>query len=271
MKNLCVVVCSVMLFGGCGSSGNVSTANNLTMQSGQWEYAVVPDGSSTPMYVDFNIPVTSSIVSASNAVIFNPSVVGLPGAAAPIYCGGFNLQGSITDATLKGNMSWGQPSSHFADVTGSLAVDGKSISNGSYSGQMCLDVTGPVISGPHVKGSLTGYTITPINGTFKGILNSSLYGADVVTFSIIQNPDLTLTVSGTSVENGVTSMLISTVVPSNNSVNGATIGINGVANNINGSEPFGLIGHLDVSATQITITNMSIGTNENITGALTKQ
>lgn len=270
MKNLWVVVCSGMLLVACGSGGSPSTAN-VSMQSGQWEYAVVPDGSSTPMYVDFNVPVTSRIVSVSNAVIFNPSVVGLPGATAPIYCGDFNLRGSVTETTLKGNMSWGQPSSLFADVGGSLAKDGKSISNGSYSGQMCLDATGPVISGPHVKGSLTGYTVAPINGTFKGILNSSLHGAVVVTLLITQNPDFTLTVSGTSVENGVTSTLVPTEVPSNDSVNGATIGINGFANNINGREPFGLGGHLDPNATQITITNMSVGNNENITGALTKQ
>jgi hypothetical protein len=258
-----------MLLVACGSGGSPSTAN-VSMQSGQWEYAVVPDGGSTPMYVDFNIPVTSSIVSASNAVIFNPSVVGLPGAMAPIYCNGFNLRGSVTETTLKGNMSWGQPSSHFADVSGSLATDGKSISNGSYSGQTCLDTTGPGISGPHVKGSLTGYTIAPINGTFKGILNSSLHGAVVMTLSITQNPDFTLTVSGTFVENGVTSTFIPTDVP-NDSINGATIAIGDVANNINGSEPFALSGHLDPNATQITITHMSIGINEYITGALTKQ
>ena len=110
----------------------------------------------------------------------------------------------------------------------------------------------------------------PSMGPSRGILNSSLHGSAIVTFSITQNPDFTLKVSGTIVENGVTSTLVPTDVPSNTSVLGATVNIGGLAININGSNPFGFIGHLNPEATQITITNMSIGTNENVTGALTE-
>ncbi len=271
MKNLWLVVCAAMLLAACGSAGVGSTANNVTMQGGQWEYAVVPDNSSTPIYIDVNLSESHGPLSASNAVIFNPAVVGLPNAIAPIYCGGFDLNGNITDATLRGDMSWGQPSSQFASLAGDLATDGKSISKGSYSGHLCLATTGPgASSGPELKGALTGYTISPVSGTFNGIVNGNLHGAGLVTFSITQNPDFTLKVSGTIVENGVTSTIVPTDVPSNNSVNGATIYINGLAININGSEPFGLIGHLNPNATQITITDMGTS-NENFTGALTKQ
>ena len=271
MKNLWVVVCAAMLLAACGSAGTGSSLNNVTMQGGQWELAVAPDNNSSPLYIDVNLPATNVSVSASNALIYNPAVVGLPGADAPIYCGSFNLNGSIAKATLKGNMSWGQPSSNFASIAGSLATDGKSLTNGSYSGQICLAATGPTISGPHVSGALTGYTVSPVNGTFKGILNSSLHGSTIVTFSISQNPDFTLKVSGTIVDNGVTSTFVPTDVPTNASVVGATVGIEGLANNINGSNPFGFSGHLNPEATQITITNMAIGNNENLTGALTKQ
>lgn len=56
----------------------------------------------------------------------------------------------------------------------------------------------------NTKGTFTGYTVEPLNGTFLGTLTSSLYGADVVTVSFTQNPDYTLSVTGTSVENGLT-------------------------------------------------------------------
>jgi hypothetical protein len=61
--------------------------------------------------------------------------------------------------------------------------------------------------------SLVGYTIAPRNGTFTGTLNSSLYGADVVTLSITQNPDFSLNATRTSVANGVTTALISSNTP----------------------------------------------------------
>jgi hypothetical protein len=162
MKNLCLVVCAATLLAACGSGGSGSSLNNVTMQGGQWEFAVAPDNSSSPLYIDVNLPATNGSLSASNASIFNPAVVGLPGADAPIYCGSFNLNGSIAEATLKGSMSWGQPSSNFARITGSLATDGKSLSKGSYSGQICLAATGPGTGGPHVSGALTGYTVSPV-------------------------------------------------------------------------------------------------------------
>ena len=270
MKNLWLVVCAAMLLAACGSAGTGSNLNNVTMQGGQWELAVAPDNSSSPLYIDVNLPATNISLSSSNALIYNPAVVGLPGADAPIYCGSFNLDGSIAGAMLKGNMSWGQPSSNFASITGSLATDGKSFSKGSYSGQICVDTTGPAISGPHVSGALTGYTVSPVNGTFKGILNSSLYGSATVTFAITQNPDFTLKVSGTIVENGVTSTVVPLDLPSDASVVGATVSIAANLNNINGSNPFGFTGHLNPEATQITITDMG-SPNENFTGALTKQ
>ena len=271
MKNLWLVVCAATLLAACGSAGTGSSLNNVTMQGGQWEFAVVPDNLSSPLYIDVNLPASSGSLSASNALIFNPSVVGLPGALAPIYCGDLSMNGNITEATIKGDVSWGQPSSHFANFIGNLASNGQSISKGTYAGQICWDQSGPGVSGPQVKASLAGYVVSPVSGTFTGILNSSLHGADTVTFYITQNPDFSLSVSGTSSENGVTSNFVPSTVPTENSVTGATIYITGLSNNVNGSDTLFLIGHLNPDSTQITITNMTIGTNENFTGALTKQ
>jgi hypothetical protein len=270
MKTLTLVVCSAMFLAACGSAGTGST-ENLTMQAGQWEYAVVPDNNSTPMFIDVNQPGTNASFSASNAVIFNSAQVGLPGADAPIYCGDFNFNGTVTNSAVKGSMSWGTPSVHFANFSGTVAPNGQAISKGSYSGHLCTDRTSPVSSGPEVNGSFTGYTISPINGTFTGTLNSSLYGADVVTLSITQNSDFSLNVAGTFTENGVTSIFVPSTTPTDNSVTGATVYINGTSKNVNTSQILSLNGHLNPSATQITISFMSVGPDEIITGSLTKQ
>jgi hypothetical protein len=92
-----------------------------------------------------------------------------------------------------------------------------------------------------------------------------------VNLRITQNPDFSLNVTGTSVENGVTTALISSSAPQSNIVSGATTYISGTAQNVNGSEPFVISAHLNPAATQLTITDMNFGATENVTGALTKQ
>ncbi len=240
------------------------------MQAGQWEYAVVPDNNATPMYMDVNQPSTNGSLSASHAIIFNAAEIGLSGANAPLYCADFNLSGSISDSTLRGNLVWGTSSSQFANFSGAVASNGQTLSKGIYSGQLCSDSSNPAANGPQVNATIAGYTISPVNGTFTGTLNSNLYGADVVTFSITQNSDFSLNVAGTSTENGVTSTLVPSTVPTDNIVNGATIYINGTVKNINGSDSLSLTGHLNPNATQITISFMNIGAQETITGSLTK-
>jgi hypothetical protein len=270
MKSLTLVVCLGIFLSGCGSGGSGS-ANNVMMQGGQWEYVVVPSSGSIPMLIDMNLPGSNGPLAASNAVIFQPSEVGIPIQSGPVYCAGFNLNATISDSSLSGKFSWGQPVSHFANFSGNLAANGESISKGQYSGDTCVNDVGSGTTWPHVQGTLEGYMIAPMNGTYTGTLNSNLYGADVVTLSINQNPDFSLNVAGTSTENGVTSSFVPSTVPGDNSVNGATVYINGSSKNINASGPLSLTGHLNPNATQITISFMTVGNNENITGALTKQ
>jgi hypothetical protein len=54
MKTLTLVVCLTIFLGGCGS-GMGSTANNVTMQGGQWEYAVVPANEVIPFVIDLRL------------------------------------------------------------------------------------------------------------------------------------------------------------------------------------------------------------------------
>jgi hypothetical protein len=272
MKIQTLVVCLAVLVAGCGSAGSGSTASNVTMQGGQWEYVVIPNSDTVPLYIDTNLPSTNATLTDTNVVIFHPAEVGLPqiglvNSAGPIYCSGVTLNATISNSTLSGKFTWGQSALRYANFSGQLAPNGQSIPKGTFSGGACLGGSG----GPEVQGGFTGYTVAAVNGTFTGTLNSNLYGADVVTLTITQNTDFTLKISGTSVENGVTTILVPSAEPGNNVVTGAIIFLDGSAQTVNGSEPFTISAHLNPTATQLTITYMNFGANENVTGALTKQ
>jgi hypothetical protein len=267
MKIQTLVVCLAIFLAGCGSAGAGSTANNVTMQGGQWEYVVVPENGTIPTFISANLPTTNdSLNVTTNAVFFNLSEIGLVNPSAPADCFDLTLDvnASISGTTLNGK--FGQPT--FANFSGELASNGQSIAKGTYSGGYCSDLG---FYGPKIKGTLTGSMVAPVNGTFTGTLNSNLYGPDVVTLTITQNPDFSLNFSGTSVENGVTTNLIAGTATRANYVIGAIVYLNGSASNVNGSETFGFSAHLNTNATQMTLVGMDIGSDESVTGALTKQ
>jgi len=274
MKVLTLVVCLAIFIAGCGSAGARSTANNVTMEGGQWEYVITPDNGSTypfTMLLNANVPGTKVQFTATNALIFQPSQIGLNPAPAPISCSAYNIDASIVGSTLNGKLSWGYPAAHFADFSGDLAANGQSISSGTYSGGVCSAASGPGFSGPQIKGTVTGYTIAPVNGTYSGTLTNSLYGPDVVTFTIVQNPDFSLNVSGRSVVNGVSTVLVGSTQLLSNFVTGATVNLSGSAQNVNGSNSFDFSGHVNPTATQLTVAFMNLGPTETLIGALTKQ
>lgn len=74
MKILTLVVCLGMLLNGCGSAGSRLTTNNVMMEGGQWEYAVVPEDGAIPIFIEVNLPGPSVEVVATNAQFFQPSV-----------------------------------------------------------------------------------------------------------------------------------------------------------------------------------------------------
>jgi hypothetical protein len=273
MKKQTLVVCLAVFLGGCGSAGSSSTANNVTMQGGQWEYVTVPENSTIPMYIEANLPSTNVAFSVGNIRFFQPSEIDLPNATAPIFCDNLSMNATIGGTTLSGKFS--APPSNFANFSGELVANGQSISSGTYSGGTCSEAPPAPFNGPQVRAKFTGSTIAPVNGTFTGTLNSNLHGPDVVTLTITQNPDFSLNFSGTSVENGVTSDLIPFTGQENTLVIGAIVYLGGSAININGSNSFSFTAHLNTNATQMTITSMYFGPetpgSESLTGTLTKQ
>jgi hypothetical protein len=284
MRKVMLVVCvavGILGMSGCGSAGASST-ENVNMQSGQWELVVTPDNGSTTMLLDANLSGTNAQFSATNAQIFQPSQIGLIASTSPIYCSSLNIDANVKKNNLRANLEWAAATEsfgHFGDLSGELAANGQSISNGNYSGGICSVALNPEVSGPQIKGKLTGYTIAPVNGTYSGTLTNSVYGADVVTFTIAQNPDFSLKMSGTSVVNGVTTA----IVGSSNSVTGGLVFLQGTAENVNGSNYFNFSGHVNPTASQLTVTIMSFNPRplndgepspvpaEMLTGILTKQ
>jgi hypothetical protein len=275
MKFLTLVVCLVVFIAGCGSASSantVNTANNVQMQGGQWEYVITPDNSSTypyTMFLDVNLPGTNVESTATNALIFQPSH-DLNPKVLPFWCTAYSVDATINGNTVNTDISWGDPAAHFADFSAELAANGQSISSGTYSGGVCSGSSGPGV-GPQIKGTVTGYTIAPVNGTYSGTLTNSLYGPDVVTFTITQKADFSLNASGTSVVNGMSTVLVGNPQMLNSAVTGATVGVAGSTQNVNESNFFGLSGHLNPTATQITVTLMNLGPTETLTGVLTKQ
>lgn len=276
MKNRALVVCFGLCVAGCGTMVNV--ANNVVMKGGQWEYVVTPNNGSAVMDFEANVPETNLQFNGQNASIFFPSQVGATGpnpTGTPIYCAPFGFNGDINGNAIKAAFDWGDSTQHFASFSGELAPDGQSLTNGAYSGQTCSNADAPGTPKPNFKGTLTGQIIAPVNGTFTGTLQSSAFGADVVTFTITQNADFSLNIAGTSVENGVTTMFASAMgLPENLPaavVTGATVGWGGTATNVNGSQNFQFNGHLNPTATQLTATFFQVGPGEMVTGTLTRQ
>jgi hypothetical protein len=274
MKTAALVVCLGMVVWGCGSGNMVNVAKNEVMKGGQWEYVVTPDSGGATLNFEANVPGTNLQFNGTNAMIFYPSQVGLTGPTTrPIYCSPFAFNGEINGNAVNGNFDWGDTSERFANFSGELAANGQSISNGAYSGQSCAGGDGPGTPKPDFKGTFTGQIIAPVNGTYSGTLASSLFGADVVTFVITQNSDFSLNISGTSVENGVTTMFASLpqAPAPQAAVTGANVGWGGTAENVNGSQDFSFSGHLNPMATQLTVTIFQVGPNETVTGTLTRQ
>lgn len=276
MKTATLVVCLGMVVWGCGSGNMVNVAQNVVMKGGQWEYVVTPNSGGTVLNFEANVPGTNLQFNGTNAMIFYPSQVGATGPTTrPIYCSSFAFNGEINGDTVKGNLDWANTSELFASFSGELAADGQSLSNGAYSGQSCANGDGPGTPKPDFKGTLTGNIIAPVNGTYSGKLTSSLFGGDVVTFVITQNPDFSLNISGTSVENGVTTIFASlpqSQTPASlGAVTGASVFWGGTAENVNGSQSFSFSGHLNPTATQLTATIFQVGSNETVTGTLTRQ
>ena len=260
MKVLTLVVCLAIFIAGCGSAGARSTANNVTMQGGQWEYVVMPENGGITMYFGTNVPTTSATFDASNVVIFQPSQITLTQNLAPISCSGYSINGTIGGTKIDGQFS--TPTAAFASFSGQLNSNGQSISDGKYSGQTCGNPS-------NVHGTLTGYTVAPLNGTFTGTLTSNPYGSDIMTVTFAQNPDFSVNVLGTFVENGVTTTFVNMPAAASSLIVGASLFFGANTVTVNGNSQFSAQGHLNPAGTELTIELN--GPSEAAIGTLTKQ
>jgi hypothetical protein len=243
-----------------GSTGSTTTA----MQNGQWEFTL------GDLFLEANIVDSGSTV---NSTVFNTSLYKNGGAIGGLFsdCSNIEINATISGNELSGNVISPGASSTFGTLSGVLASNGQSVTNGSYSGGSCAFDSGTT------NASLTGYIVTPLNGTFSGVLNSNKYGADQTTITISQS-NFGITASGTSTENGVTTAI--SITPDGtatdntggySNVIGATCLANGTATNVNGSTTFQAFGHFNAAGTQIEVEITDSQTGELNTGTLTKQ
>jgi hypothetical protein len=262
VKNLMLVVCLAVVAAGCGSAAasSSSTAESFTMQGGQWEYVVTPENGGTTMYFGTNVPTSNSTFGVNNVAIFQPSQVSLMQNTGPVACETYTLNGKIDGTKIEGQFD--TPSGEFASFSGQLSADGKSISDGKYSGLNCGSTS-------KIKGTLTGYTVAPLNGTFTGTLTSNTQGSDVVTITFTQNPDKSVGIAGTFVEKGVTTSFVGMTGDSAVLIAGASIFFGANTANVNGSSQFSAMGHSNPTATQFTLEIN--GPNEGAVGTLKKQ
>jgi len=88
-----------------------------------------------------------------------------------------------------------------------------------------------------------------------------------MTVAFRQNPDFTVNVMGTFVENGVTTTFVND--PGGSIIVGGSLFFGANTVNVNGNAAFQALGHLNPAATQLTIFIQAA--NETAIGTLTKQ
>jgi hypothetical protein len=271
-----VLVSCVALFG-CGSTGGGTPLlpQGATMQAGQWEFVATPSSGAPPVYIESNLTLAPDQVTSGvlNTVLFEFGGTGLGGVGTT--CGNWSLDSTVANGVLGGPIPAGSsggaissPSSGVieASFSATIANNGQSVSGGSYTdnGSFCG------FESAKTSGTFNGSAITPLNGTFSGTLTGNGQ-PQLVTLQIVQNSTFGLTVSGTSVQSGVTtSIAISPAGPSLfSNVIGATIDASGTTSNINGSNTIQMSGHFNSSGTQVALAIDIAGLAAS--GTLTKQ
>jgi hypothetical protein len=257
-----LMVCLAVVAAGCGSAAasSGSTAENVTMQGGQWEYVVTPENGGTTMYFGTNVPTSNSTFDVNNVAIFQPSQISLTQNTGPVACETYALNGKIGGSKIEGQFD--TPTGDFASFSGQLSGDGKSISDGKYSGRNCDRSS-------KIEGTLTGYTVAPLNGTFTGNLTSDTQGSDIMTITFTRNPDKSVSIAGTFVEKGVTTSFVGMNGDSTALFTGASVFFGANTANVNGNSQFSGMGHSNPAATELTL--QINGPNEQAIGTLKKQ
>jgi hypothetical protein len=270
-----LVLCAALI--GCGSTGGgtAPSSQGATMQAGQWEFVATPSSGAPPVYIESNLTPSPDQVTSGvlNTVLFEFGGTGLGGVGTT--CGNWSLDSTVANGVLGGPIPAGSSGGEIfpgssgvieASFSATIASNGQSISGGSYTdnGSFCG------FESAKTSGTFSGSVIAPLNGTFTGTLIGSGQ-PQLVTLQIVQNSTFGITVSGTSVESGVTTNIA--IPPAGptlfSNVIGATIDASGTTTNVNGNDTIQMFGHFNLSGTQITTAVTIAGLTTS--GTLTKQ
>jgi len=232
------------------SSSNQTQQSQATIQQGQWEFDFQPPIQNGDPFMEVNLQVTGTQISASVADVtgynpyFNPSAEHKYGAYFTYPFPNGYIKNTCENDTMSGSTS---PT--FAVTVG----DGSDIANltatlsgtnaTSFSGQWTASVGGhepwQCEGDATGSGTFTANLIAPLNGTFMGSLQTSGGCCDQISATISQN-GFAASGSGTATGIGPGTTTLSFV----GDVIGALVYGQVTASNVNGTEtsPFG--GHI---------------------------
>jgi len=206
--------------GSGGSGGGGGNPSPQYLQAGQWEFTFPLTGNPSIAFMETNLQVSNTNISATASAIagyspyFSASV---PPSQWGSVIGGPFPNGYILCPDPAGDSFSGSTSSGFsASVTSSSGLDyadlkaqlqsGSTISSlsgtWSYSGTSSDYAPWTCENGSNTSGSFTATYISPVNGTFSGTLQTSS-GTDVVTVNLTQS-GYNISVSGTASGSTVT-------------------------------------------------------------------
>jgi len=277
----CLIIFCIALLGcgtGGGNNGGSNPTSNPTMQAGQWEFVLTPPGG-YPVYLEANLTFSfgnfNSTVPNTADFVYGNSPVVAAGPVGPSFQIDSNLEanGSLTNGLLAGSFATPGGLDIITLSNANMASTGQSVSGGSYT----IASTFTIFYYPaNSSGTLTGYVVSPLNGTYSGTLTGGSAGADKFTIQVTQDSNFGITASGTSSVPGVvTNLSISpSGSPTDNlngysNVIGATVSARGTASSLNGNSTFSVSGHFNASGSQLQIE--LFGNSGTETGTLTKQ
>src|SRR5271157_3152604 len=145
-----ITLFAVVSLVGCGggsssssSTNNPTTPSSAAMQAGQWEFVATPSSSSEPVYVEVNLAGSNAAIGST---VYNTSLFQFGGGIGGQFsdCGNWETSNQVgTSNSFSGTLSspGSTPPLNQVTYTGTLASNGQTFSNGSYSApdsSLCL-------------------------------------------------------------------------------------------------------------------------------------
>jgi hypothetical protein len=262
-----------LFIAGCGLGGGTQTPiptptptptpTPANLQAGQWEFVLTPSapGQLPPFYVEANLTVAGSSVysSGNNTLLFaNQGAVAneLPAQA----CGNVALNATISGTTLSGTVDDASSPASTVPLTlsgATIASNGQSVSGGSYTATSTdCGFLSEGISG--TSGTLSGYVVAPVNGTYSGTLNlTGASGSGVLGQLTLQVTQTGLDASATgtllTAQAVTTNLSTGPTTGTTNATTGALVGLSGTATTLSTTDQFSLMCHVTQDGSQMTV------------------